>query len=171
MVRVSSTEASGPRAPSLAGTGRQDVQGETLSRAQMGDAVLHEDVSANVVNVSPPAKAGGAAVLGGGGRERVGREGKGDEGTRAKVLARDLAPMSYAAILRNPRPRSLHLALCNDSVYFETAFVDVTCLPSAPGDSVAVGEEAADGQGLEDGASGQAEVTKETIKAWKTGVW
>ncbi len=137
----------------------------------MGDAALLEDVSANVVNVSPPAKAGGAGVLGGGGRERVGREGERDEGARAKVLAEDLSPMCYAAILRKPRERSVHLALCNDSVYFETAFVDVTCLPSAPGDILAGEEQAANGQGVGDGASGQAEVTKETIKSWKTGVW
>ena len=172
VVGVSSTEA---LRPSLAGGGRQDLQSEALalqSLAQGVDAALLEDGSVNVVtNPSPPAKAGAAGGLGGGGRERVSREEGRDEGGRAKVLVEDLAPMCYAAILRNPRPLPLHLALCNDSIYFETAFVDVNCLPSASGDSAPGDQQAASGQGSGQGASGKAEVTKETVKSWETGVW
>ncbi len=92
----------------------------------LSDAALHAEASAAAgvggfggggggLHVGAAGKggvvAGGPVVLGGGGRERVGREEDRDEGA-TRLSVEDLEPLCHAALLRNQGARWLHLVTC-----------------------------------------------------------
>jgi hypothetical protein len=69
----------------------------------------------------------------------------------------------------------IYQALCNDTFYFETLFVDVNILPNsnapAPDGARAAGEEQTGRRGAGDKGEGRGDVTKESVGSWETGEW
>ena len=77
------------------------------------------------------------------------------------MLVKQLRPLSYASVLRNEGATPLHLALCNDSLYFEAVFVRVADLQ----------QPAHQQHGAGDAACGGVSLPCETIATWSTGCW